>query len=204
MYRSSLKQQVQESQPISSLDLNYSRYLDFANTEIFDQYNQTYTITQKGMLFGNNEIWYNDNAIRLLINNIDFASTNKSRDVNHRGLDALPVSAGTEIRVDRSNGSYGSYILSFVPFIDQTIIVPDFSQMTDLSDMLSYTVTEDGILLGKTTYGTFPYEINITYNNKSITAGKFSRHIQYVIRGMTIAGDGNSKLVNWYYIPMEE
>jgi hypothetical protein len=202
MYRSSLKQ-VQESQPISSLDLNYSRYLDFDNI-VAIEYNQTYTTTQKGMIFGTSGASYNQSGA-LLINNINFLSGGKTYNANRFSIDGLAVNAGTTITRREYNGENTFGRIFFITFIDQTINVPDFSKMTDLSDMLSYNVTKDGMLLGKINGTDKPTGIYIN-NDKIFFTGYSSNCIKYVTKGMIITNSSGEqyKLTNWYYIPMEE
>lgn len=199
MHKSTLKQE-----PVKLLDLNYSRYLDFANTVAIEN-NQTYTTTQKGMIFGTHGVSYNDDTSALYINNIKFLSGGKTYNANRFSIDGLTVNAGTIISRHEYNGQNAFGRIFFIPFIDQTINAPDFSKMTDLSDMSSYNVTKDGILLGKINGTYYPTGIYIT-NDKNFFTGYHGSCIKYVTKGMIITNTSGEqyKLTNWYYIPMEE
>lgn len=185
MYKSTLKQE--STKP---LDLNYSKYLDFANAVTIG-YDQTYTTTQKGMVFGKG---YSHNwQEEFIINNITIVG--KDNTGSHVRADVLPVSSGVSITKYGANGqNYGT--IMFVPFTDQTIAVPNFSKMTELTGT-SYSVTNNGCLFSA---GKSSGDVTITYNNIIIPPSE--RTLQYLIKGMIITSTKNFS--GKYFIPIEE
>lgn len=189
MYRSNLKQ-ILEQEPINLLELNYHRYLDFSNAVVMNDANQEYTTTQKGMVFnnGNSSSWQQ----QFIINDI----TILGRDCGGSGIiiDELPVSSGVKITKHGYNGyNFGGVL--FVPFTDQTIAVPNFSKMAQLTGN-TYYVTTNGCLFSA---GISSGDVTITYNNIAIPSNE--KKFKYLIKDMVITSINNFS--GKYFIPIE-